>query len=331
MIASLTVVVIGRNEGARLAHSLQSVRQMRLDGWHVELIYVDSCSADDSVAVARAHGFTPMLLDTARPTAAKARNLGWRAGSGELVLFLDGDTILQRDFVAESVDAFDDPEIAVIWGHRRELHPEASIYNRVLDLDWMYAPGWTQFCGGDALFRRSVLQQANGFDEALIAGEEPELCRRILAAGYRILHVDRAMTLHDMAMTNAGQYWSRAVRAGHAYAEVSARFRKSAQPFWNDEVKRNRSRAGMLMVLAVLGVMSSVALRSVWPVVCAFALLLLLAARSGWRARWKSNNPVTLFLYGLHSQLQQVPIYCGQRAFARDQRRGRQSPLMEYK
>ena len=56
------------------------------------------------------------------------------------------------------------PKVAVVWGHRREIHPEQSIYNRVLDLDWIYAPGPTLFCGGDALFRRSVLTATNGFD-----------------------------------------------------------------------------------------------------------------------------------------------------------------------
>ncbi len=70
----------------------------------------------------------------------------------------------------------------------------------------------------------------DGFDASLIAGEEPELCRRLRARGDQILHVDRPMTGHDLAMTRWQQYWRRAVRAGHAYAEVAARFRGDRDP-----------------------------------------------------------------------------------------------------
>src|SRR4051794_35223241 len=41
-------------------------------------------------------------------------------------------------------------------------------------------------------------------------------------AGWTILRIDAEMTLHDMAMTRFGQWWKRAVRAGHAFTEGAA-------------------------------------------------------------------------------------------------------------
>ena len=113
--------------------------------------------------------------------------------------FCDADTVLDSRFVTDSLSHFDDSRVAIVWGHRRETDTRSSLYNRVLDLDWIYAPGFTDFCGGDALMRRSVLASVGGFDEGLIAGEEPEMCRRIRSAGFQILHVDRPMTRHDLA------------------------------------------------------------------------------------------------------------------------------------
>ena len=135
-----------------------------------------------------------------------------------------------------------DNSIAAVWGHRREIHPEHSIFNRVLDLDWIYPPGLTEFCGGDVLMRRAALVEAGGFDEGLIAGEEPELCRRIRALGYKILHINQSMTGHDLQIMRWSQYWKRATRAGHAYAEVSERFRNSDDSFWSSERKANMIR-----------------------------------------------------------------------------------------
>ena len=177
----ISVVVIGRNEGERLRRCLKSVISMVRDNFQTELIYIDSGSTDGSVAVAQEIGAKAIALQTERPTAALGRNAGWRAASGSIILFLDGDTILHPRFVVDSLHEFSANEVAVVWGHRRELYPKNSLYNRILDLDWIYPLGLTPYCGGDALFRRSTLEKTGGFEETLVAGEEPELCRRISA------------------------------------------------------------------------------------------------------------------------------------------------------
>ncbi len=326
----VSVVVIGRNEAERLTRCLASISAMRHDDFAFEIIYVDSGSTDGSAERAASAGIKTILLHPERPSAALGRNAGWQAARGEFILFLDGDTVLDPNFVAASLAEFAAVTVAVVWGHRRELHTEHSLYNRVLDLDWIYPPGWTSFCGGDALFRRSVLVDTGGFDEALIAGEEPELCRRILERGGKILHVDRSMTGHDLAITRWSQYWKRATRAGHAYAEVSERFRASDNPFWLDASQGNARRAVALAATVLTGLTLAIALRSFWPLLLICFSLLLLAVRSAWKARSKSSNWLTLVLYGVHAHLQQIPIYAGQLQYRRSRRRGRQVRLIEY-
>ena len=327
----ISVVVIGRNEGERLRRCLQSVFEMDHDGFDIEVIYADSGSMDKSVELAESMGAKTIVLHPERPSAALGRNAGWRAATGAIVLFLDGDTILHPRFVTDSLADFSDPEIAVVWGHRRELYPERSIYIRTLDLDWIYAAGRTPYCGGDALFLRDVLVQVNGFDETLIAGEEPELCRRIAALGYAILHVDRPMTGHDLAIHRWGQYWKRSTRAGHAFAEVADRFRLTGQMFWSEESKANRNRAIILVGLLLLGILGSIVLLSPWPLLAVLAFFAVLAFRSAWKARWKTKDILALSLYGIHSHLQQVPIYIGQLQYKLNRRRGKRAMLVEYK
>ena len=332
MTANLvSVVVIGRNEGERLRRCLESVAQMNHPTFDFEILYVDSGSTDDSIALAKELGATVIALHPERPSAALGRNAGWRAALGDTILFLDGDTILNPDFVSAALLHLGDLEVAVVWGHRRELYPEKSIYIRVLDLDWIYAPGFTLYCGGDALFRHSVLAATGGFDETLIAGEEPELCRRIAALGFKILHIDHPMTGHDLAITRWRQYWKRSTRAGHAYAEVSQRLDASGQTFWADEVRRNRNRALTLIALCLLGLLGSILLRSLWPALAVLLFFTAISLRSALKARWKSSDPLTLFLYGIHSHLQQIPIYYGQFQYRWNRRKGKRVRLLEYK
>lgn len=330
---SISVVVIGRNEGQRLARCLESIRRMPgFSDSGSELIYVDSKSRDGSPELAATYGARVIVLDAPRTTAALGRNAGWRAAKGEFILFLDGDTILHPDFARAAVQPIlEDSSIVAVWGHRREIHPEASIYNRILDLDWVYAPGIAEFCGGDVVMRRHALEEVGGYDSDLIAGEEPDLCRRMRARGYRILHIDHPMTGHDLQITRFSQYWKHAARAGHAFAEISARFRNSDDKFWDAERRRNLIRGGFWIGSFALAAAVCALRLTVVPILLWLALLLVLSLRSAWKSRWKTREVPTLLLYGVHSHLQQIPICVGQITYALDQRRGNRRALIEYK
>ena len=327
----LSIVVIGRNEGSRLVECLDSIRAATADMGSVELIYVDSASHDGSPERARTRGARVITVQPVRPSAAIGRNAGWRAAGADRVLFLDGDTQLEPGFIESAAAALADPRVAVVWGHRRESRPEASIYNRAMDLDWIYPPGPADFCGGDALMRREVLEAVGGFSEELIAGEEPEMCQRIRARGLTILHLDRPMTRHDLAIGRFSGYWKRAVRAGYAYAEVSQRLKQTAFPLWTREARRNAVHAAVLLILAVVAPVAAVAVGRAWLAIIPLAAVLALMLRSAYKARWKSRDLWTLVCYGVHSHLQQLPIAQGQLAYWWDRWRGRQRFLIEYK
>ena len=221
--ARIGAVAIGRNEGARLRRCLAS-----LQGRAARIVYVDSGSTDNSPEVAAAAGAQIVALDLARPfTAARARNEGFERlmglGTPQYVQFIDGDCELQPGWLEAAVAFLDSrPDVADVCGRRRERHPEQSVYNRLIDREWDTPVGEAAACGGDVLIRAEAFRAAGGFDPRLIAGEEPELCVSLRTAGWRIWRLDAEMTLHDAAITRFGQWWRRARRAGHAYAEGAA-------------------------------------------------------------------------------------------------------------
>ena len=213
-------VVIGRNEGARLAACLAS-----LHGQVRRVVYVDSGSTDGSGALAHSMGAEVVALDMTQPfTAARARNAGLARLQGDgFVQLVDGDCTVQPGWVATARAALAaNPQAVVVCGRRRERHPEASVYNRLCDREWQTPIGQARTCGGDALMRLAALRAVGGYRADLIAGEEPELCLRLARAGGQIWRIDAEMTLHDANMLRLGQWWRRSVRAGHAYAEGAA-------------------------------------------------------------------------------------------------------------
>jgi cellulose synthase/poly-beta-1,6-N-acetylglucosamine synthase-like glycosyltransferase len=327
----LSVVVIGRNEGERLARCLESVVAMKFSDGSLEVIYVDSASTDRSVECARQFGVAVIQIHPARPCAAIGRNAGWRAARGALVLFLDGDTILDPEFFGEAKLQFRDSSVAVVFGSRREINVSGSIYNRVLDLDWIARPGAVEFCGGDALVRREVLEQVGGYDEGLIAAEDTELCSRIRALGYKVLCLDRRMVGHDLAINRLSQYWRRAIRTGYAYGEVSDRFDPNDSPIWYRQARRNRIQGFVMLAIVAISPILSVATRSMIPTGVAIAFVAALSVRTAVRTRWKHADFYTRLLHGLHSHLVQIPLFFGQLKYQRDRLLGRTAELIEYK
>ena len=215
------LVVIGRNEGARLVRCLEACAR---EGGPV--VYVDSGSTDGSPDAARRLGATVVALDMAIPfTAARARNEGFatlmRLHPGlARVQFLDGDCELASGWVTTASTFLDaHPGIAAVCGRRLERFPDASLYNRLCDIEWNTPVGEARAFGGDVLIRAQALAAIGGYRDDLIAGEEPELCVRLRGAGWKIWRLEHDMTWHDAGMTRWTQWWRRNVRSGHAFAE----------------------------------------------------------------------------------------------------------------
>jgi glycosyltransferase involved in cell wall biosynthesis len=326
----VSVVVIGRNEGARLQRCLQSVRQSHWGDTQHELIYVDSNSSDDSVASANALGAQVIVLNDSSPCAAKARNLGWQAARGEYVLFLDGDTELHPNFVERAMDTLAEPKLCAAWGHRRESRPQQSLYTKVLDLDWVYPCGRTLYFGGDVLVRRAALAQVDGFDPNLKAGEEPELCARLRAAGWEIEHIDAPMTLHDLAVNSFRAYWLRAYRSGIAYAEVAQRMRVRGDVLWQHEARRDFVH-GLLFIAAPFLLLGAIWIEPALALTLV-ALTFLYLARTALRCAWKAPGQWSLCAqYAVHAHFQKIPALFGQLKWRQAVRQQSEIALVDYK
>lgn len=262
-------VVIGRNESTRLERSLPA-----LIGQVAQVIYVDSGSTDGSVAMAQRLGAKIVELDMQQPfTAARARNAGVEALDPgiALVQFLDGDCILQDGWVAVAEAHLNaHPEVAVVCGRRREEHPQASIYNTLIDREWDTPVGESRACGGDALMRLDALRAVGGYRADMIAGEEPELCQRLRRAGWQIWRLDAEMTSHDAQMARFGQWWRRSLRAGHAFAEGAALHGSGPDRHWVAETRRallwGALLPAMILLLALLTPWAALVLALLYPI-----------------------------------------------------------------
>jgi GT2 family glycosyltransferase len=215
------IVTIGRNEGERLRRCLvAALRQSSA------VVYVDSESTDGSPMLARSLGVHVLELDSDSPhTAARARNAGFdyllgRNPNLDAVQFIDSDCELAEGWLSiAEAEMARRPEVGAVCGRRRERFLDASIFTRLCDLEWDAPMGDVEHFGGDVLIRVAAFRDTGGFNPRLLAGEDPELSVRVRQHGWTIVRLPAEMTLHDSNMTRFAQWWRRAFRAGHGYAE----------------------------------------------------------------------------------------------------------------
>ncbi|WP_246666880.1 glycosyltransferase [Bradyrhizobium guangdongense] len=315
--------MIGRNEGARLVRCLRSTSAASS-----EVVYVDSGSTDDSVVQAERLGAWTILLKMDRPfTAARARNEGFAALSDRtsvrFVQFVDGDCELISGWLNAARSLLERrKDVAIVFGRLRERHPELSIYNQLCDIEWGGAPGQVDTCGGIFMVRSEAFRSVSGFRSELIAGEEPELCVRLREKGWKIWRLEVDMAWHDAAIFRFGQWWRRAMRGGHAYAEVWALHRRSPLGIYHKPVLRAVTWAGLLpLLVCLIATIQPLALLGllVYPLnIVRIAVLRGVARRGSW-------------MYALLMTVGKFAETLGILKFAWNKARGGRAQLIEYK
>jgi glycosyltransferase involved in cell wall biosynthesis len=329
---NIGVIIIGRNEGERLVACLKSV--LRETRGSADIVYVDSGSTDNSIESANALGVDVVNLDMSVPfTMARGRNTGFRYlvqhhPDLEFVQFIDGDCELVDGWLDKALlHLKEDSSLAIVCGRRREKIPEQSPYNLLADMEWNTPIGDAKACGGDSLARVSAIENVGGFNEALICGEEPEMCIRLRAKGWKIHRLDADMTRHDAAMTRFSQWWKRSIRGGWAIAEGRTMYGHSPEAYM---VKQSLS--GWLWG----AIIPSAIITLVWPTRGLSLLLLVGYIYQAWRIyqyRQQSfgDTPHNARTYAIYCILSKFPQIIGQIKYSLSRLSDKPATLIEYK
>ena len=326
----LAFVVIGRNEGDRLKTGLLAIQSLCP---HAPIVYVDSGSDDDSVAFALSLNILIVELDMSVPfTAARARNAGFEKlmqTHSELsyVQFMDGDCELLSGWVeVATTELKKSGDIGIVSGRRTERFPEVSIYNELIDIEWNTPIGETLAVLGDMCVKVNVFQEIDGFDETIIAAEDDDFCLRARKAGYKTYRLDAAMSMHDANILHIFQWYKRAKRGGHGYANIYHLHGQSPLNYFQRQVK-SVLFWGVLIPLAFLFslfIAPWVAV-SILFIYVAFILKTVIGL-------WRKGIPLkTAIYYGFFIFTGKIPEFMGIVQYCKNHLLSRKHQLIEYK
>jgi len=166
----------------------------------------------------------------------RARNLGAKRATGEILLFLDDDCEAQEGWIRENLAELENPEVGAVSGMIEGK--SKAVLARAVDfanfsLCQVHERQERPICSATFGMRRDVFRQLDGFDEAMRIHEDIDICHRLQLAGYRTIYQPAVHVLHDHGRASlvgmARYFYSGAREAGleteEKYASLSPFYR----------------------------------------------------------------------------------------------------------
>lgn len=191
--SQISIIIPVLNEAGKLAKTLANAKNAS----NVEVIVVDGGSQDQTVAIALSSGVKVLCSPTGR---ANQMNAGALAASGEILLFLHGDTLLPTGFDTLIRQAIASPDtIAGAF----ELRIDAHLWGlRLIEKIVNVRARWFSMPYGDQaiFFKNSIFQEVGGFPSLPIM-EDFELMRRLRSLG--------KIAIVSAAVLTSGRRWQK--------------------------------------------------------------------------------------------------------------------------
>lgn len=190
----ISVVVPTKNSARTLGLCLSSLRHQTHPD--VEVVVVDNGSDDATAEIARASA--DVVADRG-PERSAQRNHGARLATGDVVVFVDSDMVLEPEVLAEVAEAFDvAPELGSLVIPERSFGEGYLTSCRVLEKSLYVGRPDAE---APRAFRREILERVGGWSEHLTAAEDWDLADRCRRAGVRTGRVE-SWIWHDEGRTS---------------------------------------------------------------------------------------------------------------------------------
>jgi len=177
----ISFVVPAYNEEELLGATLDAIRAAAVTtGQDFEIVVADDASSDRTAEVARAHD--ARVVSASHRQIAATRNAGAREAKGDLLIFVDADTIVNPDVVRA---AFDSVRAGAIGGGAGvRFQGRLPWYVRVLEPLAVWTFRRARLAAGCFLYAtRRAFDAAGGFDQSLYGAEEIALSRALKREG----------------------------------------------------------------------------------------------------------------------------------------------------
>ncbi|MFO1518289.1 MAG: glycosyltransferase [bacterium] len=229
---TVTVLVPVYNEGTHLQKVLDAVLGNEYPDF--EVIVVDDASTDETWKLCRRYqeeGKIRYLRKKIRGSKPSSINYGLLFARGELVMLMDGDTLLDKEAIFQMVQPFRDSKVGGVSGNLAISNAGKNLLTLLQSAEfsmtigiqrrWLSLTDMLQIASGAfSVFRKSVLHSLRGVDPEY--GEDLDITLKTRKMGYDVVFAPKALAYTDMPTTLGGIFRQR-LRWDRCYIRINLR------------------------------------------------------------------------------------------------------------
>ncbi len=258
MACDLSVIIVNWNTIGFLNNCIHSIKENTKKIIY-EILVIDNFSTDGSPQAVEANFPEITLIKNQENFGyGRASNQGYALAKGKYILFLNSDMAVQKNCLEKMYDFMEKnptvgasscklthsdgslqhscrkfPSFKTIFLMQigmRFLFPKMKIFRDYLMLDWNHSDirEVDQIMGSFMFIRSQVIKDVGGFDERFwMYFEEVDLCFRIKAAGWKIVHYPFSSSIHFLSKSS--DQWGDIKRIQEFQKSLLKYFRKNGK------------------------------------------------------------------------------------------------------
>lgn len=182
------------NAEKTIEQCLTCIRNLDYPESKIQIVVVDNHSTDSSASIVKSFGID-LLLKT-EGNISRVRNHGANAATGEILAFVDSDCLVQPNWLNAALPALKDETVGAV-GSGYAIPGKGTWIEKSWLSEYRGPNKPTNFVpGGNLIIKKDVFLKIGGFNEALITGEDSDICNRITSHGNTILKVSGMINAH---------------------------------------------------------------------------------------------------------------------------------------
>jgi len=239
----ISVIVPVYNEEKNIGLLLKRLLNLNFPKDKFEIIVVDNNSKDNTPEIIKK--YKVIYLNEIKQSSYAARNKGIKKAKSNILAFIDGDCIPDKNWLKNAIKHFIEEEVDIIAGNiivSDSINVNNSITNlyQLITLNERnkYSEKEGRCSGGNLIAKKEVFNNIGYFEERLISGGDGEWTKRATNHGFKLKYYNDVKVYHPLEEFNS--ILRRAIRIGHGIGQIRFLLCKSSIPsFQNDTQTKN--------------------------------------------------------------------------------------------
>lgn len=213
-----SIIIPTYNGLALTKKCLEALKENTPESYLGDVVVVDNNSSDGTVEYLKSLDWVKAMFHRKNLGFARACNQGAKRAEGDVLIFLNNDTEVQKSWIEPLMTALQEKDVAVSGSKMvfpnglvqhagivisKKFIPQHIYYGKGADLSYVNKKREFQAVTAACMaIQKKIFDEVGGFDEEYVNGlEDVDICLKVRTAGYKVVYCPESLVIHHEGMS----------------------------------------------------------------------------------------------------------------------------------